>query len=376
MKCQKCGHESQEGLRFCSNCGSDLWSQPKQPENMQQMSAQEHVEAHQMAQQQAAMQQQQQYAQHQYNQQQPKEEKASVGLAILSWFIPIAGLIIFLSKRDKQPKTAKVSGICALISFILNILIVIVTLVFTFSLTGKIFDEVGGLVDTEGSYSYIYEYEDEDDEDIVSDIISDKTNDTEKDNTDDKVKDDTDDKTTTEPTGGITNASNNWKDYQFTIGGTTLSLPCKYSDLKSVTGFSLKSADEKSYLEKGYYTTANMYLNDKLALYIELSNETSGDATYADCTVTSVTQSEYQVENGAAKITFPGGLQVGQALTVDQAKALFGEPTDTYHYDSDGYVSDSLTWSEDTDYTSWNNFEIDIVNGVIDEIGLDHLYHD
>lgn len=51
----------------------------------------------------------------------PQEEKASVGLAILSFIIPIAGLIIFLSYRKKRPKTAKVSGICALVSFILGI---------------------------------------------------------------------------------------------------------------------------------------------------------------------------------------------------------------------------------------------------------------
>lgn len=56
----------------------------------------------------------------------PQEEKASVGLAILSFFIPLAGLIIFLTKKDTRPKTAKVSGICALVSFILNILISVI----------------------------------------------------------------------------------------------------------------------------------------------------------------------------------------------------------------------------------------------------------
>lgn len=49
------------------------------------------------------------------------EEKASVGFAILSFLIPIAGLIIFLVEKDKRPKTAKVSGICALVSFIISL---------------------------------------------------------------------------------------------------------------------------------------------------------------------------------------------------------------------------------------------------------------
>lgn len=59
--------------------------------------------------------------------QQPVEQKASVGLAILSFFIPIAGLIIFLTKKNDRPKTAKVSGICALVSFILNIVIGVIS---------------------------------------------------------------------------------------------------------------------------------------------------------------------------------------------------------------------------------------------------------
>ena len=55
--------------------------------------------------------------------QQPVEQKAIVGLAILSFYIPIAGLRIFLTNKNDRPKTAKVSGICALVSFILNIVI-------------------------------------------------------------------------------------------------------------------------------------------------------------------------------------------------------------------------------------------------------------
>lgn len=51
----------------------------------------------------------------------PQEQKASVGLAILSFIIPIVGLILFITMKDKRPKTAKASGICALVSFILGI---------------------------------------------------------------------------------------------------------------------------------------------------------------------------------------------------------------------------------------------------------------
>ncbi|MCD7873296.1 MAG: DUF5067 domain-containing protein [Clostridiales bacterium] len=45
-------------------------------------------------------------------------------MAILSFIIPLAGLIIFLVDKDKKPKTAKASGICALVSFLINIILI------------------------------------------------------------------------------------------------------------------------------------------------------------------------------------------------------------------------------------------------------------
>lgn len=55
-----------------------------------------------------------------------QEEKASVGLAILSYIIPLVGLILYLTKKDTRPKTAKVCGKCALASFIINLVISII----------------------------------------------------------------------------------------------------------------------------------------------------------------------------------------------------------------------------------------------------------
>lgn len=72
----------------------------------------------------------------------PQEEKASVGFAILSFLIPLAGLIIFIVHKDKRPKTAKASGICALVSFIINIVAVVVMSVSGGLLLGSAVDEV------------------------------------------------------------------------------------------------------------------------------------------------------------------------------------------------------------------------------------------
>ena len=96
----------------------------------------------------------QQYYQTNYPPQPPVEQKASVGFAILSFLIPLAGLIIFLTQKSKRPKTAKVSGICALVSFILNIIIsVIVIIITTISVTGTTYGFAEYLDDYSSSYS-------------------------------------------------------------------------------------------------------------------------------------------------------------------------------------------------------------------------------
>lgn len=97
-----------------------------------------------------------------YPPQQPVEEKASVGLAILSFIIPLAGLIIFLTQKDKKPKTAKVSGICALVSFIINILITIIITIASTVLVGTAVDAVNDY----GSDLYNSYYEEYDDADL------------------------------------------------------------------------------------------------------------------------------------------------------------------------------------------------------------------
>ena len=50
----------------------------------------------------------------------------SIGFAILSFFIPILGLILYLAWKDNSPKKAKSAGKGALIGFIISIAICII----------------------------------------------------------------------------------------------------------------------------------------------------------------------------------------------------------------------------------------------------------
>ena len=88
----------------------------------------------------------------------PQEQKASVGFAILSFFIPLAGLIIFLTQKDKRPKTAKTSGICALVSFILNIIIIIASYAFAGAAVFSAADDYS--YEDDSYYSDFYDYDD------------------------------------------------------------------------------------------------------------------------------------------------------------------------------------------------------------------------
>ena len=104
-----------------------------------------------------------------YPPQPPQEQKASVGFAILSFIIPIAGLIIFLTQKDKRPKTAKVSGICALVSFILNIIVYVIMYIAGIGAMFAISDSGVDYSTYDDDYSYYSEY-DYGDEDFDSDF--------------------------------------------------------------------------------------------------------------------------------------------------------------------------------------------------------------
>lgn len=171
--------------------------------------------------------------------------------------------------------------------------------------------------------------------------------------------------------------SDNWKDYQVAINGTVLTLPCTYSELSTATGAELKSSEAKSYIQGGYYTTASLYKDDSLAMYIELSNSTEEDQLYTDCMVTKIGYSQYTKENLGAEIVFCGNLQIGQAMTVDDIKAILGEPQDSYEYSDEDYVSTTLRYEDESIWmSSYNSYNITIVNGVIDDISLKHLAYE
>lgn len=108
--CSNCGMQLDDSVRFCSNCRATV------------------NEANQQNQQ---YYQQPNYQQpNYYPQSQPKPDEPNTGLKVLSFFIPLAGLILFLVNQKDQPVSAKAYGKMALISFIISIVFYIAYFVF------------------------------------------------------------------------------------------------------------------------------------------------------------------------------------------------------------------------------------------------------
>lgn len=95
----------------------------------------------------------------------PKEEKASVGLAILSYLIPLVGLILFLTKKDNKPKTAKLCGKCALASVIIN---VVLSIIMYATMGAAIFGSLSDSDDTDDSYTISANSDDNTEENIIN----------------------------------------------------------------------------------------------------------------------------------------------------------------------------------------------------------------
>ena len=106
--CTKCGKELEEGALFCANCGAEVAAEAAEPvvEPIAPVEAQNTYEKPEA----------------------PKDGK-SFGFALLGFFFPLIGLILWLVWKDSMPLRAKSCGKGALIGVIVSVVLSILSTV-------------------------------------------------------------------------------------------------------------------------------------------------------------------------------------------------------------------------------------------------------
>lgn len=72
-------------------------------------------------------------------------DSGSFGWAVLGFFIPLVGLILYLVWKDEKPKSAKRAGKGALVSVIIYVIIMVIYLIVMFAALGSVVSSVNDM---------------------------------------------------------------------------------------------------------------------------------------------------------------------------------------------------------------------------------------
>lgn len=340
MFCKNCGTQLPDGAAFCSVCGANQ-STDNVINNIDANANTVYVQPQNF----------------EYNNIMPyqnypanaKTDKSNVGLNILSWFVPIFGVIYYFIKKSEKPIEAKGTLKTALISIGVNVLISIIAIILVF---------VGALASVNDN-----DYDDN----LIVDGYEDIYDDAYGESYDEDVIDD--ENTTNDKTSDV-NISTDWTNYTVSVEGVEITLPISYTDFAEKTGCSFSdSQDTESTLKSNYYTSVKMTATNGAGFTIYVLNASEEVKTLDECMVTAIYQyKSYSGEN--ANIVFPGNLCVGQEITGAELKDLFGEPNDTYNSDDNTHFIYRYYENYNV-YFGDRSFEISVYEGVISDISIE-----
>lgn len=133
MYCKNCGRSVDDTSSYCNNCGARIDNKPNADVS---------------------------------------EDNSNLGFAILGFFIPIVGLILFLIYEEKKPKRAKSAGKGALIGFITEIVLAIILVILYVVFAASLFNNISN--DIESNIPAIGEVFSEE---TIGDVFSEETTD-------------------------------------------------------------------------------------------------------------------------------------------------------------------------------------------------------
>lgn len=181
--------------------------------------------------------------------------------------------------------------------------------------------------------------------------------------------------TTTTSKPDNTSLSSDWKSFKFSVNGKVYSLPISYQQFSSDTGFTLDPSAATTTVKNNYYVLTNLQDNGKKVFSTEILNNTGSETTVSNGIIFNLSQQKFYTESlGAPKAIFPGNLTTGISITKEQIVNLFGEPSNIRNYVSDDgdYKSDTYSYYLNKDFTTFDYYEIVVINGIIDTLKLDH----
>lgn len=98
MYCTRCGRQLEPGTKFCPNCG-----EPVREENQTSYTSMDDYASQQN-----------------YDNPYQEQDRASIGLCIISFLFPFMGVIFYFMKRRQTPFKAKACLYTGIISFAFN----------------------------------------------------------------------------------------------------------------------------------------------------------------------------------------------------------------------------------------------------------------
>lgn len=120
-RCPYCNSENLDDATICQTCGSSLTNVAVSPMPSNNISSKP-----------------------------TSSSSSAVGWGFLGFFVPIAGLILFLVWRDDRPEDSKAAGIGALISVIISVVFSIIFFVFYYLILigafSALFESMGNIV--------------------------------------------------------------------------------------------------------------------------------------------------------------------------------------------------------------------------------------
>lgn len=162
-------------------------------------------------------------------------------------------------------------------------------------------------------------------------------------------------------------SSNDWKTLEFALDGEIHTFPMTLADVEEA-GFNIDEEYKSETLESNMYTTSVVAENSEgERFYIRFKNFTDADKELKDCDIYGFNFEIDDYRDVNPDVTICNGITFG--MTVDEVKALMGEPD--YYYESDNTDLDRKELDYYVTGKSYDSsLELSFIDGKLNEITL------